>query len=238
VPAPRPVDAWPTDTPTPSPAAVAVDAAVADVPDTDDGFRDAVRTYAARPGTRRVVAAWGTLHLDGTAKRSRFATLDVALDKHDGSWRLLPGAAASGVYVVESAPGTFGLVGFQYDATSFHGAEHYDAATGAPLPHDPPWLQLEDNGILHGQNHNHGMNHATIAVRGGRWVVLHEDDDNSRRAADDDPDIDYVDADGTCKRCPPVAGHHFIGTDLVALGGSARSIAELPDRVDGDWTAP
>jgi hypothetical protein len=217
---------------------VVVDAPATPVtPDTDDGFRAAVRVFASRPGARRIVAAWGTLHLDGTAARQRFATLDVIIEKHDGIWHAVPGTAAHGVYVVEQAPGTYWLVGFQYDASSFHHEQRYDETDGSPFPGEPAWLELDVVGIAHGQNHNHGKNYATIALRDGRWVVLREDDDNVRRQPDEDVVHEFADDAGVCKSpCPLLAGHHFVGGDLLGLGPSAPSIAELPDGVVGDWT--
>jgi hypothetical protein len=202
----------------------------------DEAFRVAVRLFTARPGARRIVAAWGTLHLDGTAKRYRFATLDVILDIHDGTRKRVPGTAGQGTYIVEQAADRYWLVGFDYDASSFHHEERYRGNDGSPLPAEPAWLELDDVGIAHGQNHNHGKNHATIALRGGSWVVLREDDDNVRREPDEEIAHAYAGDDGVCgSPCPLLAGHHFVGGDLLALGASAGSIAELPDGVAGDW---
>lgn len=179
----------------------------------DDDFRAAVKAFAT--ARHREISAWGTLHLDGSAKPYRFATLDVQLSSDD---RVAPGSASSGAYIIEQDPTTYWLVGYAWNAGSFH----RDGATGVPK-----WAVLEDSAIAHAQLHNHGKATAQLGLRDGKLVVLAENDDNTRS----DPElVEHVYAKGgACQgACPMLAGHEFRGM-MLSVVGPARSISALPE---------
>lgn len=209
----------PQPVPVTVPAPVAVDAMPAPVdaaPTADDSFRAAVREFAAHSKDgKRQIAAWGTLHVDGSDKPYRFATLDTLRTK---TWEMEDGSARTGMYIVEKAPDEYWVIGYWWTASGWQAPEMWTTD-------EPAWVVLADTAIAHGEMHNHGKSHTTFGLRGGKWVVLHEDDYNDRAEPDNEQHT-YVAKDGTCKSCPPLAKHTFRGASLV-LWWPAHSIAEL-----------
>ncbi len=239
------MDAQPQREPAPIPAVVAsVPADAAPAPDapppdapppdaapmTDEAFRDAVRAFASRPGQTRDIGAWGTVRLDGSRKRYRFATLLVPTTS---DWRPVDGSAGTGLYIVEQAPDLYWPLACWWTDGGY-GVD--PEANGG----EPPWIAHDDNAMEHAAMHNHGKSHETFALRGGRFVVLYEDDYNSRRDPDD-VEHAWADASGKCKHtCPPLARHDAAGHPVV-LWWPAHSIAELTEpSLDmlntGDWS--
>src|SRR5215470_14753639 len=103
--------------------------------DPDVTFRAEAKQFAT--ATKRQLVGWGTVRLDGTSRRYRFAAL-VATGKHDlleGFESLCGDAAHSvacrGAYLVEQAPGKLWVIGFSDNrwgpTTPFH-AQDLDAA--------------------------------------------------------------------------------------------------------------
>jgi hypothetical protein len=217
-PTPAPVPEPPRDA---APPDVSIDAPRID---TDETFRADVRAFATREGQRRRIRAWGTLHLDGSAKRYRFAILDVIVAAND---TLVPGSAGTGVYLIEQDANTFWAIAFWWGVAVFR----VDPIVGDP-PGEPPWMVSTNDAFEHAHNHNHGGARARFALRGGRFVVLYEWDENTRREPVDTIVHDFDDGTRACKQCPPLARHRFPGTDLM-LWWPAHSIAQIRD-LDAD----
>ena len=210
----------PAPVPLPAPArdaAPAPDAAIdAAVPRTsDDDFKDLVRQYAKR--RKLLLASWGTLHLDGSAKPYRYAGMVVNIDKDDRPDCDTP---CTGGYIIEQAPGTYWYVATWWTAPVFHMPE-----TDGPLPDEPAWDALDDTWIEHDQMHNHGKEKVSFGLRGGKFVILEDDDYNSRR--EDVGDRVYA-KNGVCKgKCPAMAKWHPQGIYMELLGPVAK-LEDLP----------
>jgi hypothetical protein len=175
----------------------------------DDPFRAAVRMFAK--SHHRMISAWGTLHLGGTDKPYRFATLSVQVDV-DGN--VLAGSAHDGAYIIEESPIRYWLVTHWWNAASFHGQD-------APPSAEPPWVVLDDRWIRHSQMHNHGKANISFGLRGGVLVDLQDDDYNSR--LDDDAVQHVYSNDGVCATpCPPLAKAKLRGFDLPVSGPANR----------------
>jgi len=190
-------------------------------PPTDDEFRQQVAALAK--ARHRVLMSWGTAQLDGSERPHRFAALGVELGADNNPARA---ADRTGAYIVEEAPGTFWLIAYPWDATSWHVGEGEGPdgnATGKP-----PWLVLPETAVWHGLNHNHGKAYVWFGFRGGRLVALADEDDNVRR----EPEgirTDYAVDDACTKKCPTLRGTYKVqGYAVLRVVGSARSIAALP----------
>jgi hypothetical protein len=193
--------------------AVAAPATAAPI-DNDEQFRIDVRAFCTTTG--RTLAAWGTLHLDGTVKTYRFATLDLGVD---ASGNRVPGSHDA-AYVIQQAPGKYWLITHWWNAAAFHAGD-------GPPDGEPAWLVLDDTWIQHDQMHNHGKAKVSFALRGGELVVLADDDYNSRLEPDS---IEHVHATkGVCtKRCPRFATHELRGLELP-VSGPAKTMAALEE---------
>ena len=184
-------------------------------PDADAGFRTQIEALAK--ARHREVLSWGTLLLDG-AKPHRFAALGVELGADNE--RVRP-ADDTGAYILETAPATFTLISYAWDGTSFHVSDG-EGPDGRTTGH-PPWLELAETTILHGQNHNHGKSYVWFGLRGAKLVVLADEDSSSRR----DPETTHHDY--TCpKDCSSLGANRIAKDELLRVVGSARTIAALP----------
>jgi hypothetical protein len=168
----------------------------------DEQFREAVRQFTA--STHSLLAAWGSMRLDGGPTTMHFATVEP-------SDPMQPGA-----YVLGTLDGKLWLVRYYHDGRTAP-FEAHDLAVG----HTQPDFHFYSGvGIHHGQGHHHGGETVTFGLANGTPVIFDREyiDDSSATPAQTPERAEFA-INGACKTtCPPVAGFAFTEAKLTVSG--------------------
>jgi hypothetical protein len=190
-------------------------------PAPDDAFRAAAKQFES--ASRRQLVAWGTVRLDGTAHRYRFAALEATGKQPNGALESVCGdpdhsVGCRGAYLIEQATGKLWVIGFSDNrwgpTRAFHRSDADDGK-------DPPFEAADEEQLVHSQMHNHGTEVLGIGFRGGRLAMIEIHDSN--RQGDDDR---------VCKSkkvCPALATFSYELVDYVhfTVAGPFKSVDEI-----------
>lgn len=166
----------------------------------------------ARHDSARVVA-WGTIRLDGSARRYRFATVQVM-------------GLTQGHYLIERTPSVAWLLTFKNDGRT-------QAFWGGGWNVEPTWRTHDDTAMLHSQSFHRGGESFEFGVRGGDMVML---DYSHGDAEIPGSDVQHtyarglgmtrtgVATGGRCVTpCPRLAGYPTPEAELLVEGPDATS---------------
>jgi hypothetical protein len=175
-------------------------------------FCAAALRLARHDGAR--VVAWGTIRLDGSAQRYRFATVQ-------------PNGLGRGRYLIERTPSVAWLLTFKNDGRT-------QAFWGGGWNVEPTWRAHDDTAMLHVQSFHRGGESFQFGVRGGDLVALNYSYDDIEIPTTHVRNTyvrglgmtrSGVTTGGRCVTpCPTLAGYPMLETELLVEGPRATSV--------------